>query len=80
MEGETTLKRKGSRWWSLVWSLSPSVGVIQSMPVDILTCQTNAFRKIIDDWPMVDEHVSIPIDLQTIKGILDVTPDMPVDR
>ena len=36
---------------------------------------TACFRKIGGKWLMVHEHVSVPVDLQTSKAVLDLKPE-----
>jgi ketosteroid isomerase-like protein len=35
---------------------------------------TTGFRKLDGEWFIVHDHVSVPLDLQTGKGVLDVVP------
>ena len=40
----------------------------------VWTRVTNCYRKIKDRWMLVHEHVSVPVDLETGKAVLDLTP------
>lgn len=59
---------------ALVHGLSHFKGVTHERPIDVWTRQTNAFRKVGDRWLMIHEHVSVPIDMQSMKGVLDYKP------
>lgn len=59
---------------AFAYGLSHFKGVAQQRPIDIWTRQTNAFRKVDGQWLMIHEHVSVPIDMRTMQGIIDFKP------